>query len=194
MFVYYGVKRSQTREKIIQTASDLFYRKGYNLTGINEIIAEAGIAKATLYSHFASKEEVCVAYLQARNETLMKGLKSFLAEKPLGEDQVLGILEFLIPFFGGKDFNGCWCIRTVAEIPQEDVHIRSEIQKQKQGLRDYILQVVRENLPNRNSDQHQKLATRTYLLYEGALAESHLQHDSWPIHANIDLLADLLKS
>ena len=83
MFVYYGVKRSQTREKIIQTASDLFYRKGYNLTGINEIIAEAGIAKATLYSHFASKEEVCVAYLQARNETLMKGLKSFLAEKPL---------------------------------------------------------------------------------------------------------------
>ncbi len=188
------MKRSQTREKIIQTASDLFYRKGYNLTGINEIIAEAGIAKATLYSHFASKEEVCVAYLQARNETLMKGLKSFLAEKPLGEDQVLGILEFLIPFFGGKDFNGCWCIRTVAEIPQEDVHIRSEIQKQKQGLRDYILQVVRENLPNRNSDQHQKLATRTYLLYEGALAESHLQHDSWPIHANIDLLADLLKS
>ena len=188
------MKRSPTREKIIQTASDLFYRKGYNLTGINEIIAEAGIAKATLYSHFSSKEEVCIAYLQTRNEGLMQELRAFIGDKPAGKDRVLAILEFLIPFFGGKDFNGCWCIRTVAEIPRDDENIRSEIQQQKQGLRDYVLGIVKENLPQLSTEEHQKLATRTYLLYEGALAESHLQQDSWPIHANLALLTDLIKN
>ncbi|MEM6772989.1 MAG: helix-turn-helix domain-containing protein, partial [Bacteroidota bacterium] len=64
--------RAKTHLHIIKTASRLFYDKGYNLTGINEIIAEAGIAKATLYSHFKSKEDLCLAYLNYRDENLIK--------------------------------------------------------------------------------------------------------------------------
>ena len=49
------MKHAEVRNRIIETASDLFYRNGYNSTGINQIIAEAGIAKATLYNHFKSE-------------------------------------------------------------------------------------------------------------------------------------------
>lgn len=56
--------RQDTRDHIINTASELFYNQGYNLTGINEIIEKAEIAKATLYSHFKSKEELIQAYLE----------------------------------------------------------------------------------------------------------------------------------
>ena len=69
--------KSNTRAKIIETASELFYTKGYNLTGINEIIKESGIAKATLYSHFNSKEDLLVAYLEAKDAELLKNIKSF---------------------------------------------------------------------------------------------------------------------
>ena len=58
------MKHSEVKNHIVETASNLFYANGYNLTGINQIISEAGIAKATLYNHFKSKEDICVSYLQ----------------------------------------------------------------------------------------------------------------------------------
>jgi len=58
------MKHGLVKEHIIKTAADLFYTNGYNSTGINEIIKEAGIAKATLYNHFKSKGDVCIAYLK----------------------------------------------------------------------------------------------------------------------------------
>ena len=55
-----------SRERIIATANELFYRQGYHQTGINQIIEESGVAKATFYSNFKSKEELCVEYLRER--------------------------------------------------------------------------------------------------------------------------------
>jgi len=122
---------SKTRTLIIHTASELFYKNGYNSTGINEVIAKAGIAKATLYSHFKSKEDLCIAYLTYRDEILSKNIKEFCAKKPKGDSQLLAVLKFLIPFFKSKQFNGCWCIRTIAEIQPQNKKIRESIQTSK---------------------------------------------------------------
>jgi AcrR family transcriptional regulator len=66
---------SQPRDRIIDTALRLFYEQGYLATGINQIIAESQVAKATFYSHFPSKENLCIAYLQARHVVWMKWLE-----------------------------------------------------------------------------------------------------------------------
>ena len=187
------MKRNETRELIIDTASDLFYKKGYNLTGINEIIAEAGIAKATLYSHFRSKEDLCIAYLEARDETLIENISKFCADKAKGNDQLIAVIEFLILFFKDKDFNGCWCIRTIAEVPKDNHKVRDKIKENKNLLLNFIHQLVAENKPGLAEEAQQKLARRIYLLYESAVTESHLQTDSWPIHESIDLLKSILK-
>ncbi len=186
------MKKSETRELIVKTATELFYRKGYNLTGINEIIAEAGIAKATLYSHFRSKEDLCIAYLEYKNEDLLNNIDTFCNEKLVGEDRLIAVLEFLIPFFESDGFNGCWCIRTVAEIPKENEKIRKTIQNQKKGFLAYLVTLVETNLPDLEPEEQVKLASQIYMLYEGAVSESHLHNSPWPIYESIDLLKTVL--
>ncbi len=187
------MKRSETRSLIINTASDLFYRQGYNLTGINEIIAKAGIAKATLYSHFKSKEDLCIAYLKARDEELLISIDEFCQERATGEEQLLGVLHYLIPFFQSGHFNGCWCIRTVAEIPLDNQRIRQTIRENKKAFQAYIHQLVQKNKPDLAEEEQSRLSKRIYLLYESAVAESHLQGAAWPIHEAIDMLNSFLK-
>ncbi len=180
------------KERIIQTASELFYQNGYNLTGINEIIAKAGIAKATLYSHFSSKEDLCITYLEEREAQLLKDLSAFCANKPQGDERLLAVLEFLIPFFESENFNGCWCIRTIAEIPRENQRIHQTIRDKKQGLKRFMQDLVLTNRPELKEEEQQNLAQSMYLLYEAAVMESHLQNESWPIHQSISMLKTLL--
>ena len=61
------MKKLGVKDRIVETASDLFYHNGYNQTGINQIIAEAGVAKASMYQHYRSKEDIAVAYLRKRH-------------------------------------------------------------------------------------------------------------------------------
>jgi len=186
------VKHSEIRNHIIQTASDLFYANGYNATGINEIIAEAGIAKATLYNHFRSKEEICIAYLKHKNEFFIHSLRDFIGSKSKGKPQLLGAFDFLGVFYKEPTFNGCWCIKTIAEIPADNVEIRDEIQKQKKELLGFLTEVVTNNIPGISKKEIQKIANGLYLLYESAVSESHLHKSDWPIHSAKDIGAKLI--
>ena len=187
------MKRSEIRQTIVETASDLFYKKGYNLTGINEIIKEAGIAKATLYSHFRSKDDICLAYLRHKNETFLEEIKAFASKSPKGKAQLLALFNFLKNFFKDKDFNGCWCLKTVAEIPKEKENIRTEIQNQKNQFIQLINELMTKNFPSHSAKENELLAKRIYLLYEGAVAESHLHQNKWPIDSAKELCELVLK-
>jgi len=186
------MKNSETRNRIIETASFLFYKNGYNSTGINEIISEAGIAKATLYSHFKSKEDICLAYLRFKNATFLEDITTHINTNPQGMDRVLAIFDYLQLFFQDKDFNGCWCIKTVAEIPKDNERIRHEIQTQKNGFIQLIEKLVQSNLKRINSKEAESLARKIYLLYESAVSESHLHQADWPIQETKNLCAQII--
>ncbi len=187
------MKHSQTRQHIINTASDLFYQKGYTLTGINEIIKEAGIAKATLYSHFASKEDICFAYLQHRNSAFTQDLQGFVNNAEKGKSKLYALFDFLKEFFDQKDFNGCWCLNTVAELPKENEKIKIEIQRQKEEFILFIKELIKQN-HNQNSDQENELlAKKIYLLYESSISESKLHENKWPIEAGLSMCKSILK-
>jgi AcrR family transcriptional regulator len=175
------VKHSEIKQTIIETASFLFYKNGYNSTGINEIISESGIAKATLYNHFKSKEDICLAYLQFKNTTFLADIEAYTTSQEKGKAQLLAIFDFLQLFFQDKDFNGCWCIKTVSEIPKDNEKIRNEIQLQKNLFIDLITNLVSTNLDISDENQVNSLARKIYLLYESAVAESHLHQENWPI-------------
>ncbi|MGD1846320.1 MAG: TetR/AcrR family transcriptional regulator, partial [Salibacteraceae bacterium] len=187
-----AVKHSEIRGRIIETASELFYQNGYNSTGINEIIAKSGIAKATLYSHFKSKEDICVAYLQHKNAIFIKDIEAYTTSKPKGKDQVLALFDFLNEFFQDKEFNGCWCVKTVAEIPRENEKVRKEIQSQKRDLIQLIDHLIEANLDPINEQKRCSLSKKTYLLYEGAIGESHLHQADWPIQEAKDICSQIL--
>ena len=168
-----------TKQRIIQTASQLFYRNGYNSTGINEIIEVAGIAKATLYSHFKSKDDLCIGYLRHMNSDFLTKIKAYCSSKKSGKNQVLALFDFLNEFFKTNEFNGCWCIKTVAELPVDNTAIRSEIQTQKEQFIQFISRLVDTNLKGIKNSQ--SVARQVYLLYESAVGESHLHQKEWPI-------------
>ena len=183
------MKHSLIRQTIVDTASRLFYQNGYNRTGINQIIDEAGIAKATLYSHFRSKDDICVAYLRYRNETFLRDLAAYVADRPAGKGQILAVFDFLVSFFKEGDFNGCWCINTISEIPKDNVKVRAEIRTQKEKFLALLRTLITGDRPE---DQKTALARRVYLLYEGAIAESHLLGEPWPIHSARELCEQIL--
>lgn len=177
------------RDRLIATASRLFYEQGYNRTGINQILQEARVAKASMYDHFRSKEDICIAYLQQMDEQFVHNLREFVGQAEQGRDRVLAIFDFLQEFYNAENFRGCWCLNTMAEIPQEDERIKAEIRNQKQSLREIIASIVAENL-GEGSENH--LSDQLYLLYEGALMESYLYGQNWPIELVKGMAASLI--
>ncbi|KKN84124.1 hypothetical protein LCGC14_0292070 [marine sediment metagenome] len=186
------MKHAEVKNRIIETASFLFYKNGYNSTGINQIIAEAGIAKATLYNHFKSKEEICLAYLQYKNIGFLEDFENFTTSRPKGKEQILSIFDFLKLFYQDKDFNGCWCIKTVSEIPKDNEIIRNEIQSQKNDFIALIAKLIINNLEEIKSEQVNSLARQIYLLYESAVGESHLHQQDWPIQESKNLCEKII--
>lgn len=186
------MKHSLVRQHIIKTASHLFYQNGYNLTGINEIIKEAGIAKATLYNHFASKEDICLAYLKFKNDTFIEDIQTFVSNANKGADQLYALFYFLINFFDQKDFNGCWCLNTIAELPKDNEKIRNEIQRQKEQFITYIKKLIQENRDQNSDQKNDALARKIYLLYESSISESKLHQDKWPIESGLSLCKSII--
>ncbi len=186
------MKHSGIKQNIIETASFLFYRNGYNSTGINEIISESGIAKATLYNHFRSKEELCLAYLQFKNTVFLNDISAFCTSKPKGKAQLLAIFDFLQLFYGNKDFNGCWCIKTVSEIPKENEKIRNAIQAQKSLFIQLISDLITDNIKHITTKKTTTVSRQIYLLYESAVTESHLHQADWPIKEAKNLCSEII--
>jgi len=186
------MKRAELREHIIKVASELFYANGYNTTGINEIIAKADIAKATLYSHFKSKDDLCVSYLQYMNTIFMDGLQNHINSKKEVKLQLLGIFDHLRTYYFDADFNGCWSINCMAETGSNNYKIQEEIKLQKNNLLAYLREVIQKNLPQNTNAETEKLSNAIYLLYEGAITESNLHNNDWPIFSARSTASQLL--
>jgi AcrR family transcriptional regulator len=176
------MQRPNIKQHIIETASNLFYVNGYNATGINEIIAKSEIAKATLYHHFKSKEDICIAYLEQRHQKFLDSLKDFVGGQNKGRQQLVSIFDFLRNMYREGDFHGCWGIKTLGELPPKNKKILNVIQRQKKELLLFLGETVGDNIANISIAETEKISGGIYLLYEGAITESHLHKNDWPIH------------
>ncbi|WP_435623870.1 TetR/AcrR family transcriptional regulator [Flagellimonas sp.] len=176
------MQKDALHEKIIITAGDLFYTNGYNSTGINEIISKCGIAKATLYSHFKSKEEICIAYLTQRHDEFLNDLKQYVSRRKTGKNQLLAIFDYLADFYREDVFFGCWALKTLGELSAKQQRIFSTIQKHKKELLLYLGEVVLENIHNVSKAEVEKVSGGIYMLYDGAITEAYLHKNAWPIY------------
>ena len=175
------MQRNQLHEHIISSAGDLFYSQGYNSTGVNEIINKCDIAKATLYSHFKSKEDICVAYLNQRHSAFMYQLKSYVDQRNESKSQLLAIFDLLRDMYLEENFQGCWGLKTLGELSPDQTTILSVIQQQKKELLLYLGEIVGDTISNLSKAETEKISGGLYLLYESAVTESHLFKNDWPI-------------
>ncbi|MEO0572202.1 MAG: TetR/AcrR family transcriptional regulator [Bacteroidota bacterium] len=176
------MQKTNIKDHIVETANLLFYKNGYNSTGINEVIEKAGIAKATLYHHFKSKEAICIAYLEKRHHDFMRQLTQFVNSKSLGKAQLLGVFDYLRGLYRKGEFYGCWAQKTLGELSPKDKKIHGVIQKQKKELLLFLGDVVGDNIAHVSKAEIEKISGGIYLLFESAITETHLHQNDWPIH------------
>lgn len=178
-------RSSPARERLLDAANRLFYRQGYHPTGINQLIEEADVAKASFYNHFSSKEELALAYIQRRHERWMRALKERVDQKALLQRRIVTVFNCLEEFIRQEDFRGCGQLNLAAEFPSEEHPIRVQIRKQKRELRAYLQSIIQgPSEPSEEASKEAKqLANSAYLLYEAAMVESQNLGASWPAEA-----------
>ncbi|MEN8141368.1 MAG: TetR/AcrR family transcriptional regulator [Thermodesulfobacteriota bacterium] len=183
------------RERIIATALRLFYSQGYLATGINQIISEAKVAKATFYVHFPAKEALCVAYLQARHVVWMAWLEESVAAKKTAAEKLMGVFDFLKEWMAESNFRGCAFLNIAAEIPSIDSKIRAEVIKHKDDLQAYLQGLVADLVaanPARAGLDAKDTSEIIYVLVEGAIVASQNYGAIWPIEAAQGAVRNLL--
>lgn len=154
----------QPKERILEKTFDLFHKQGYNATGINQIIEEAKVAKASFYQHFKSKEDLCAAFLEQRHIFWFNELLKFTSKTEDSNSKVLASFDFLIFMNEKENFRGCSFLNILSEIPSDNVKILSVIQNHKKDLRDYFRDILKDEL----------ISDHLYLLFESCIIESQM--------------------
>jgi AcrR family transcriptional regulator len=108
------------QERILKTAHRLFSRDGFRAVGIDTIIAEAGVAKMSLYRHFPSKGDLIVAYLEESNRQYWEWLDGATAELDDPLDKLVGIFEAIEKLSTSPECLGCTFQGAAAEFPDRD--------------------------------------------------------------------------
>ena len=104
---------ASARDRIVQAAHDLFYREGIRATGVDRVIAEAGVTKVTFYRQFPSKDDLVLAYLDFRHARWMAWFTDALARHG---GQVGAIAPALAEWFRSDDYRGCAFLNSVGEL------------------------------------------------------------------------------
>lgn len=185
---------NEARERILEVAGDLFYRQGYRATGINEVIRKAGVAKATFYAHFPSKDDLCLESLRQRNAAEIEEIKAYVATRVGPGDRYLGVIEAIEAWLRVNDIRGCGFLNMVSEVPDPDSPLRREGVDHYDAFRGLVLEVCRDLIasdPDRYGHlQVFSLADHYLLIATGAIALAEIYHDISPVvHAREQVAA-----
>ncbi|ANY07583.1 TetR/AcrR family transcriptional regulator [Pseudonocardia sp. HH130630-07] len=116
--------RSEARDRLLATASALFYRDGIRAVGVERILAEAPATRATFYRHFPSKEDLVLAYLRAVDADLRADAQAIIDAAPTAAEAVRGLGAAVADSLTRPGFRGCAFLKAAAEHPDPDDPVR----------------------------------------------------------------------
>jgi AcrR family transcriptional regulator len=160
------------RDRILTTACRLFYEEGIQAVGIQRIIDEAGIAKASLYAHFASKDELVTAYLEEKGKSMREVIESHLASPRLGpKAKVLKMFDLMGAAAATPGFRGCAFQNASAEVADPGHPIRVAARRHRAWIHEAFAKLAREIAGPAGGD---RLAGALMVVYDGAAATTHI--------------------
>jgi AcrR family transcriptional regulator len=160
------------RERLLAAADVLFYEEGVHTVGIDRVIERAGVAKASLYSTFGSKEELVRAYLMNRHESRKQRMLACLAKHPTPHAQVLGIFDSLGESIAEPSYRGCAFINASAEGRREG-KARGVCDESRAWMRSLFAQLAR----GAGAADPEALGDQLMLLYDGATTTASMDGD-----------------
>jgi AcrR family transcriptional regulator len=134
------------RERILETAYELFSRHGTRAVGVDRIVAESGTAKMTLYRNFASKDELILAFLERRDERWTRAWLQAESERrgPTPAERLLAIFDVFGEWFAREDFEGCSFINVMLELDDREDPVRCASVAHLAEIRAYVAGLASE--------------------------------------------------
>jgi len=163
---------SAARRRLLDTATRLFYAEGIRAVGIDRIIAEAGVAKATFYNHFPSKDDLVLAYIEEQDQ-LGREAVSALPEQP-PRKMIAAILNRISEAVVAGDYRGCPFLNAAAEYPDP----RSPVRQAIDARRAWFHEVLRKLLVADGDPAPSVTASLLVALSDGLLEIAYLDDPS----------------
>ncbi|MDB5067733.1 MAG: TetR/AcrR family transcriptional regulator [Chloroflexi bacterium] len=165
--------RASARERLLAAAGELFYEEGVHSVGIDRVIERAGVAKATLYHAFGSKDELIRAYLQARHAaTRERMMRELAARYRTPRERLVGVFEVQGLSFAQPGFRGCAFISASAEARPGST-VEEVADEYRSWVRSLFLDLAREA----GATDPERLARQLVLLYDGAGISAWMDRD-----------------
>ena len=163
------------KDKILETATDLFHTRGINSTGVDTIVAVAGTTKMTLYKYFGSKEDLILQVLLKNQLDFQSWLSEKLnasSKKP--NDKIQQLFDYVEEWISSPAFIGIGFIKASAEFPNEENPIHQLSHQQSREFRQYISKLATEA----NIKDADGLALQLSLLFEGSVQAEQMKRGS----------------
>jgi AcrR family transcriptional regulator len=165
-------RRSPARDRLLAAADELFYEEGVHTVGIDRVIEKAGVAKATLYSAFGSKDELVRAYLNARHAARQERMTRRLATYDDPRERLLGVFDLLAESIADPGFNGCAFVNASAESPAG-----SAAEEATTGYRTWMRNLFTDLARDAGANDPAGLGRQFQLLYDGVNISARMDRD-----------------
>jgi len=161
------------RDRLLAAANELFYKEGVRTVGIDRVIEQAGVAKASLYSTFGSKEELVRAYLQHRVEGRIRRISQRIAGLEDPRDRILAVFDVLGDAIADPTYRGCAFINASAEGPRDETKVTQVCTDWRRWLRALFVDLARDL----GAAEPEALGRRLVMLYDGATVGASMDRD-----------------
>jgi AcrR family transcriptional regulator len=164
--------RASARERLLDAATELFYREGVHSVGIDRVIEHAGVAKATLYNAFGSKDELIRAYLEAKYAQTRERMERGLERYGTPRERLLGVFDVQGMRFAEPDFRGCGFVRASAESQPG-----SAAEQTADDYRGWVRSLFTDLATQAGAPDPERLARQLSLIYDGAVTSAWMDKD-----------------
>jgi AcrR family transcriptional regulator len=160
------------RERLLAAADELFYSEGVHVVGIDRIVERAGVAKASLYSIFGSKDELVGAYLEEHFKDRQRRVARILAAQDSPRDRILGVFAEMDAALAAKEFRGCRFILASAEA-----HPGDATDAVADEYRAWLRSVFTDQAEAAGARDPKTIGRQLTLLYDGAAVAARMDRD-----------------
>ena len=164
--------RRSARDRLLAAANELFYNEGVHTVGIDRIIEHAGVAKASLYNTFGSKDELVRAYLQTRHASVTERITQAVERYNTPRERLLAVFEGQGDLFAQPDYHGCAFTRASAESHPGDL-----TEQATETYRRWVRALLTELAAQAGAPEPAVLARQLHLLYDGSGQSARMDHD-----------------
>jgi len=159
------------RERLLAAANELFYDEGVHTVGIDRVIERAGVAKASLYNTYGSKDELVRVYLEGRHAVIAARITGYIERYGEPRERLLGVFEAQGELFAEPGYRGCAFVSASAESPGEAVSRAAD------DYRGWVRGLLTGLAAGAGAPDPELLGRQLHIIYDGASLSARMDRD-----------------